>query len=289
MVDKYKFIGDRNIRISDFPTRSDIQYSKKESKTIIKENVKAIDQIREKIMWDKRYSVLIIFQAIDAAGKDGTIKRVLTGLNGATVSVNSFKKPTSEELAHDFLWRVNKKLPQKGTIGIFNRSHYEEVLVTKVHPNYILYQNIPGIDDVSKIDHDFWEKRYQQINSHESQIASNGTIILKFFLNVSKDEQKKRLLSRIEDPLKRFKFSLNDIEQRDHWNQYMDAFQMMINKTSHSHSPWFVIPADDKKAARVLVTTKIREELEKLDLNLPSYDGDFEIDSKQGIAQLHNS
>jgi PPK2 family polyphosphate:nucleotide phosphotransferase len=210
-----------------------------------------------------------VIQAMDAAGKDSVIKHVMSGLNPQGVTVTSFKTPTHQELEHDYLWRHNIALPARGMVGIFNRSHYENVLVTRVHPEYILNENLPGIKSVSDIDKSFWEKRFRQINHFERILVDNGTVILKFFLHVSKKEQKKRFLERINDPAKNWKFSAGDIKERDLWKEYRKAYEDMFENTSNLLAPWFIIPADDKWFTRLVLANIIVSELSRLDLNYP--------------------
>jgi len=217
-----------------------------------------------------KHSVLIILQAMDAAGKDGAVKHIMSGFNPLGVKVYSFKAPNSTELDHEYLWRHQLALPARGEIAIHNRSHYENVLVTKVHPEWILNENIPGIDSVKKIDDAFWKKRYKQIKRFEKNLAENGTVILKFFLHVSKKEQKKRFLERIEDPAKNWKFSLSDLKERAHWDAYQKAYETVLSETSMNVAPWFVIPADDKWYARLAMAEIIASEFAKLDMNYPT-------------------
>jgi PPK2 family polyphosphate:nucleotide phosphotransferase len=206
---------------------------------------------------------------MDAAGKDGAIKHVMSGLNPQGVKVTSFKTPSKEELDHDYMWRHYKALPGRGEIGIFNRSHYENVLVTRVHPEYILNENLPGIEKTEDITPVFWEKRFKQINRFEKNLVQNGTLVLKFFLHVSKKEQKKRFLERIEDPSKNWKFASADVEERAYWNQYMEAYEEMLSATSKEQAPWFVLPADDKWFTRLCLAAIISREFDKLDPTYP--------------------
>jgi PPK2 family polyphosphate:nucleotide phosphotransferase len=206
---------------------------------------------------------------MDAAGKDSVVKHVMSGLNPQGVNVTSFKTPTHQELEHDFLWRHYIALPARGMFGIFNRSHYENVLVTRVHPEYILNENLPGIKELTDIDNSFWEKRFKQINHFEKTLNDNGTVILKFFLHVSKKVQKKRLLERINDPSKNWKFSIGDLKERGLWKDYRKAYEDMLENTSTSQAPWFVIPADDKWFTRFVIANIIVNELGKLDLSFP--------------------
>ena len=214
--------------------------------------------------------MLIVLQAPDTAGKDGAIRHVMSGINPQGCRVHNFKAPSKQELDHDYLWRHYKVLPERGMIEIFNRSHYENVLATKVNPNLILNENLPGIDSVDKIDDHFWENRYDQINNFEKHIYQNGTHILKFFLHLSKDEQKKRLLSRLDNPNKNWKFNKADLEARAQWNEYQTAYEEMLEKTSKEYAPWYVIPADKKFFARVAIGSIILEKLQSLDLRFPS-------------------
>jgi PPK2 family polyphosphate:nucleotide phosphotransferase len=217
-----------------------------------------------------RFSLLLIFQAMDAAGKDGTIKHVMTGVNPQGCQVFAFKKPSDEELDHDYLWRTYKCFPERGRIGIFNRSYYEEVLIVKVHPGILLKQKLPAIKRLSKVNKVFWEKRYRQINDLEQHLVENGTIVLKFFLNVSKEEQKKRFLKRINNPDKNWKFTMGDVEERQYWDKYQQAFEDVLNYTSTEYAPWYIIPADKKWYMRTVVGDIIVHTLESLPLKYPA-------------------
>lgn len=260
----------KKIRVSDFnPSYKGILNGKDEGVKLLEENVNELIELQDKLYAHNRYAVLLIFQAMDAAGKDGTIKHVMSGLNPQGCEVYSFKTPSATELDHDYIWRTYKCLPERGRFGIFNRSYYEEVLVVKVHPEYLLAQNLPGIKTVDAVDNDFWENRYRQINDLEKHLTENGTIILKFFLNVSKEEQKKRFLERIEDPAKNWKFSSNDVKERAHWEDYMDAYSDMLTATSTEHAPWFVIPADRKWYMRYAVSNIIINRLKELKVDYP--------------------
>ena len=215
-----------------------------------------------------RYAILLIFQAMDAAGKDGTIRAVMSGINPAGCQVFSFKQPSAEELDHDFLWRTATRLPERGRIGIFNRSYYEEVLVVKVHPEYLEAQRLPENTDLKKI----WQQRYRSICDHEKHLAQNGTVILKFWLNVSRKEQRQRFLARIDEPSKNWKFSTGDVNERKFWPDYMAAYETAINATSHPWAPWYAIPADDKPFMRMCVADIIVQSLNKLNLAYPNVD-----------------
>jgi PPK2 family polyphosphate:nucleotide phosphotransferase len=220
---------------------------------------------------DDRYAVLIVLQAMDAAGKDGTIRHVMSGLNPQGCQVFSFKKPSEEELDHTFLWRCMKALPERGRIGIFNRSYYEEVLVVRVHPQLLRAQRLPG-DTSGK---DFWRRRYEDINSFEHHLVRNGTVILKFFLNMSKVEQKRRFLDRLDDPKKQWKFSAADLEERTYWKDYMQAYSHALSATSTKWAPWYIIPADHKWLARAAVAEIIARRIRTLGLRYPEPSDDM--------------
>lgn len=258
------------INVSNFKTgyTGNIK-DKKIANEELKDNIDLMTELQDKLYAHNRYSVLIIFQAMDAAGKDGTIKNVMSGLNPQGTQVFSFKSPSAEELDHDYLWRIYQRLPERGRIGIFNRSYYEEVLVVKVHPEYLLKEQLPGINDISQIDDSFWNNRYRQINDMERHLTETGTIILKFFLNVSKEEQRERFLNRIEDPSRNWKFSMADVEERKYWDKYMDAYSQMLTHTSTKDSPWYVIPADNKWFMRLAVSNIIVNRLKELPLEYP--------------------
>ena len=222
-------------------------------------------------------SILVIFQAMDAAGKDSAIEHVMSGLNPQGCQVYNFKVPTSEEYEHDFLWRHYRALPERGRIGIHNRSHYENVLVCKVHPEYILNESLPGYQNVKNIDKKFWENRYESIRNFEKHLHESGTVIIKFFLNVSKDEQKERFLSRIDDPKKNWKFSSGDIIERKLWKEYMKAYENAIEKTSTQDAPWYIIPADNKWYTRLAISKIIKDTMAGLNLKYPKLiDGELD-------------
>lgn len=255
-------------------------YNKESAKGEFKRIRKSLSNLQEKLYAQDRYSILLIFQAMDAAGKDGTIRSVMTGVNPQGCSVVSFKSPSQKELDHDFLWRCYKDLPERGRIGIFNRSYYEEVLVTKVHPQFIINQRIPGINSVEDITDEFWQKRYQSITNFEEHLFHNGVVILKFFLNVSKEEQKLRFLDRINVPEKNWKFNPKDLEERKKWDEYQKAYQMAIQKTASDMAPWFIIPSDSNWMRNLIVSAIISETLEKLKLGFPKL-------SQAEMEQLH--
>jgi PPK2 family polyphosphate:nucleotide phosphotransferase len=261
-------------------------FTKKQGEELLQEGIENMAKLQDKLYAHNEYSVLIVLQAMDAAGKDGAIKHVMSGLNPQGVHVTSFKSPSTEELDHDYFWRHYKALPSRGEIGIFNRSHYENVLITHVHPEYIMNEKLPGINSVKDIDKKFWEHRYEQINRFEKNLAENGTVILKFFLYVSKEEQKKRFLARIEDESKNWKFSLADIKERQYWDDYMKAYDDVLNATSTDYAPWFVLPADDKWFTRLCLGAIIYNAFEKLKLSYPTVSKDQKERLQQAKEQL---
>lgn len=233
---------------------------------LLAEGVARLSELQELLYPHANHALLCVFQAMDAAGKDGTIKHVLSGINPQGVRVTAFKPPSEEERAHDFLWRVSRALPERGHIGIFNRSHYEEVLVVRVHPELLDRQGLPG----HHRDHKVWEHRLDDIAHWERYLARQGTIILKFFLHISPQEQKRRFLERLDNPTKNWKFAPSDISERAHWDTYMEAYEDAIRATAQPHAPWFVVPADNKWFARLVVVAAMIETLEALDLRPPA-------------------
>jgi len=230
----------------------------------------SLAEAQERLYADDRHSLLLVFQAMDAAGKDGTIKHVMSGVNPAGTQVTSFKAPSAEELDHDFLWRVARALPERGRVGIFNRSHYEEVLVVRVHPEYLDGQRLPSDTRGEKL----WRQRYESINDFERHLARNGTVIVKFFLNVSKREQRQRFLDRLDDSDKTWKFNSGDVAERDHWDKYMAAYEDALSATSTDWAPWYVIPADRKPVMRALVAEVVARTVEGMDLRFPEVSDD---------------
>lgn len=260
-----------NFQISKAPTFvKDSSKDLKKIKKHIKKNVKRLAKAQAKLYARHEYSILIVLQGMDAAGKDSMIRHVLTGINPSGFNVASFKQPTAEELDHDYLWRVTRKLPPRGHIGVFNRSYYEDVLVSRVHPQIILNDNLPEVHSLADVNDKFFEKRYKDIRHYEEHLAKNGYIILKFFLHLSKDEQKKRFLARIDTPRKNWKLSSSDIKERQYWNKYQDVYQKAINATSTKKNPWYVIPADDKWYSRLIVSDIITKRIEQLPLSYPA-------------------
>ena len=263
----YLVTPDQPFQLSAMPTRPpDDVPDKKELKSQLKKVVGQLSDLQETLYAHDYHSILLIFQAMDAAGKDSTIRAVLSGVNPAGCQVFSFKQPSTQELDHDFLWRTNLCLPERGRIGVFNRSYYEEVLVVRVHPEYLSQQRIEQPDDLRTL----WQRRYESICSHEKHLAANGTLILKFFLNVSKNEQKSRFLARLSEPEKHWKFSAGDIKERGFWDKYMQAYEDAITATSKHWAPWYVIPADSKPFMQLQVAKLIVANMETLNLRYPT-------------------
>ncbi len=264
------------IKLSQKDTYEDFDASNKELKKELKSIRKDLGDFQDTLYAHAKYGVLVCLQGMDTAGKDSLIREVFKDFNVRGVVVHSFKVPSTLERKHDYLWRHYIDLPERGKFSVFNRTHYENVLVTKVHPEYILGENLPNVDSVDDIDDDFWERRYQQINDFEKHVAGNGTIIFKFFLHLSKEEQRQRLLRRIHLKRKNWKFSPGDLEERKLWDEYQGYYEEAMNKTSKEHAPWFVIPADNKKAARVIVASIMMEALKKYkDIEEPELDDEI--------------
>ena len=265
-------------KLKDYETKASFNLGE-EGKPLVKETlqigVDALAAMQDILYAQDKWSLLIIFQAMDAAGKDGAIKHVMSGVNPQGCQVSSFKAPSSEELDHDFLWRCQKHLPERGRIGIFNRSYYEEVLVVRVHEAILKGQKLPE----KLVTKDIWEDRFQDIRNFEKYLNRNGTIVIKFFLNVSKEEQKERFIERIEDPEKNWKFSAGDVKERGYWNDYMHAYEELIKNTSTEKSPWYVIPADNKSYARIAIASAIITALDEMDLEYPTV-------SEEKLAEL---
>jgi PPK2 family polyphosphate:nucleotide phosphotransferase len=284
---KFKVKSATKVRLKDHPTGYEgTTHDKKEAEALLQESLKQLSVIQDKLYAYNKLGVLIIFQAMDAAGKDGAVKHVMSGLNPQGVKVCSFKAPNALELDHHFLWRHQIALPARGEIAIHNRSHYENVLITRVHPELILNEKLPAIDSVDKIDESFWQMRLRQINSFEKTLVENGTVILKFFLHLSKNEQKKRFLERIENPAKNWKFSAGDIKEREYWKCYQQAYEKAIQATSTDDAPWFIIPADDKWYARLAIASIIHQQFNKLEIDYPVLDKDQKKEHSIAKAQL---
>ena len=262
----------KNFRLKDVDPNDTLDFTKEADKSKAKEalvtGVAALAELQDKLYAQDKWAVLLIFQAMDAAGKDGAIKHVMSGVNPQGCEVYSFKSPSNEDLDHDYLWRCMKDLPNRGHIGIFNRSYYEEVLVVRVHPEFLAKQKLPP----KLVGKNIWEDRFEDIRNFEQYLARNGVVVRKFFLHVSKKEQKRRFLDRIDDPLKNWKFSSNDASERDFWDDYMKAYEEMIQQTATKHAPWYVVPADNKWFTRVVVGSAVIETLASLDLAYPDVD-----------------
>lgn len=277
---------DQKHKVSDFSTDFTADLNQEEAEKLLAENVLKMRKLQDKLYADDRHSILIIFQAMDAAGKDGTIKHVMSGINPQGCQVFSFKQPSKEELDHNFLWRINKALPEKGRIGIFNRSHYEDVLIAKVHPEIVLNTQLPDVKKVEDVDKKFWDRRYEHINNFEKYLSDNGTVIIKFFLNVSKEEQEKRFLSRLDEESKNWKFSSSDLKERAYWDEYMKAYSDMLTHTSTDYAPWHVIPADNKWFMRYAVSEIICEKMKELKLHYPTLTEEAKADLLKAKAIL---
>jgi PPK2 family polyphosphate:nucleotide phosphotransferase len=267
MLSRYRITAPDKFRLKDISPGDtfDLPYSKEEAKDELEDVVKSIAKYQEMLYAHDQWSLLIILQAMDAAGKDSVLDKVMSGINPQGCQVHSFKAPTSTELDHDWLWRTTVALPERGRIGVFNRSYYEEVLVVRVHPEILAKQRVPK----SLVGKDIWQERFDDIRAFEKHMARNGTKILKFFLNVSKEEQKKRFLERIDEPDKNWKFNAGDIAERMLWDKYMDAYEDAIRNTSTEHAPWYVVPADKKWFTRLVVAHAIDEALSDLKLAYP--------------------
>jgi len=257
----------KKVNLAKWPTKVEPVYkSKKKYHKLLRSHVKELSELQRLHYASNRYSLLLIFQAMDAAGKDGAIRHVMSGVNPQGCQVFSFKHPSADELEHDFLWRTTRVLPERGRIGIFNRSYYEEVLIVRVHPQILRMQELPD----ALLDEDtFWKERYRSIVDLENHLYRNGTRIIKFFLHLSKDEQRKRFLDRLDEPDKNWKFSAADLHERQYWAHYMAAYEDCLNATSTDHAPWYIVPADDKKNARLIVSQAILDALNELDMAYP--------------------
>ena len=266
----YRVKPDRKLHLKRFATAVPPLYrSEEDARQQLARQVKRTSELQDVLYADDRHALLLIFQAMDAAGKDGAIKHVMSGVNPQGCQVWSFKQPSTEELDHDFLWRTTVRLPERGRIGIFNRSYYEEVLVVRVHPQYLTAQRLPVANADSKR---FWDDRLRSIRQHEAHLHRNGTRIVKFFLHVSIEEQRRRFLARIDQSQKNWKFSRADVDERSRWDDYMRAYEQAMAATSTDQSPWYVIPADDKKNARLLISQIINDTLGAMDLSYPHLD-----------------
>lgn len=260
--------------------------TKEEGEKLLALGIVKLSEMQDKLYAEGKQSVLLIFQAMDAAGKDSTIKHIMTGLNPQGVKVTSFKAPNKLEQSHDYLWRHYISLPAAGEIAIFNRSHYENVLVTRVHPELLLSETLSGIENQKEVNQKFWNKRFEQINNFERHLSENGTLILKFFLHVSKKEQKRRFIERIDDESKNWKFAVGDLKERAHWKDYRLAYEDLLSNTSTKQAPWFVIPADDKWFMRLIIGKIIYTEFEKLKLEYPKVSPEQKAELLKAKAEL---
>jgi PPK2 family polyphosphate:nucleotide phosphotransferase len=285
-----QFRADNSCQFQNYPTNIADKIPEDKATSGLKKTRKKLAKLQDVMYAHNKYNVLICLQGMDTAGKDSLIREVFEKFNVRGVVVHSFKTPTSKELQHDYLWRHYIVLPERGKFGVFNRTHYENVLVTRVHPEYILNENIPGIDAVEDIPTNFWKQRYQQINNFEKHIVSNGTIILKFYLHLSKDEQKNRLLRRLEKEDHNWKFSPGDLKERKEWDEYMECYEEAIRKTSKAYAPWYIVPADNKKVSRYVVARIILEELEKYkDIRYPEMPVEIEEHKTAYKKELENT
>ena len=288
-IDQFKVPPQKSLALKQYdPAFKDGFKNKKKAKTQLKKDIRLMSELQYRLFAENRQALLILFQAMDAGGKDGAIKHVLSGINPQGCEVHSFKHPSPEELEHDFIWRHYVKLPDRGRIGIFNRSHYENVLITKIHPEILLAENLPGVHSVKDVNKKFWERRYRQINDFEQTISENGTTIIKFFLHLSKKEQKNRFLQRIEMPDKNWKFSAADIEERTFWDDYQKAYELAIGHTSTAHAPWYIIPADHKWFSRVVIGNIIVATLQKMDIQMPKISAEEKSLLQQAKEKLLN-
>ena len=271
MINRFRIDKPDKFRLSNYDPADTcgVDIEKAEAKAMLAEGIDRLSKLQETLYAQDRWAVLAVFQAMDAAGKDSAIKHVMSGVNPQGCQVHAFKQPSHEELDHDFLWRIAKALPERGRIGIFNRSHYEEVLVARVHPEILERQHLPK----AVLGKDIWDERYKRIRHFESHLARNGTLILKFFLHVSKEEQRKRFLARLDEPAKRWKFEMGDVAERKLWDKYMHAYEDAIRHTSREEARWYVVPADNKWFARLVIAEAMVEAMEGLKLEFPKVQG----------------
>jgi len=284
-----KFLVSSKINLKEVPTGFDLKASEKKIDKALESVRIKLGELQETMYAQGKYGVLVCLQGMDTSGKDSLIREVFKDINAQGVVVHSFKVPTELELKHDYLWRHDIALPVRGKFGVFNRTHYENVLVTRVHPNYILSENIPSVNSVEDINEAFWDKRFEQINNFEKHIAENGTIIFKFFLNISKEEQKNRLLRRLNKEEKNWKFSAGDLKERLLWEKYQECYEDALNRTSKPHAPWFNIPADDKSTARYIVAKIMLDTLSTYsDIQEPELNDDMKANLELYKKQLES-
>jgi PPK2 family polyphosphate:nucleotide phosphotransferase len=269
IIEPYCITSGKKFRLKDHdPADTNGLKDKREAQALLEDGIQQLSRMQEKLYAQERWALLLIFQGMDAAGKDSAIKHVMSGVNPQGCDVHSFKSPSNEELNHDYLWRVHKRIPERGKIGIFNRSYYEETLVVRVHPAFLKAQRLPD----RLITKHVWEERYEDMNRFEEYLRRNGVVIRKFFLHLSREEQKKRFLERLEDPKKNWKFSMADAQERSFWKDYQEAYEEMIQRTATKHAPWYVVPADNKWFTRLAVAAAIVEALKELNLAFPEVD-----------------
>ncbi len=272
------------IKLKEIPTFINVETSEKKKEKKLQKIREKLSKLQDKMYAHNKYGVLICLQGMDTAGKDSLIREVFKEFNARGVVVHSFKTPSSNELEHDFLWRHYLALPEKGKFSVFNRTHYENVLITRVHPNYILNENIPNIEKVENLTAEFWENRFESINAFERHLANNGVIIIKFFLHLSKEEQRQRLLRRLETEKHNWKFSPGDLKERELWDKYQECYEDIMNKTSKAHAPWFIVPADNKETARYIVAKTMLDELNKYEFHYP----ELEQEIQDNIKMYHD-
>jgi len=286
IIERFRVADGKHFSLKDYDTDDTLGYKKEEAEATLQELIKDIEVKQTELYAYNRYALLVIFQAMDAAGKDSAIAHSMSGINPQGCQVYSFKQPSTEDYDHDFLWRHYQALPERGRIGIHNRSHYENVLVTKVHPELVLKEQLPGINTVDDIDKKFWEHRYASIRDFEKHLIRNGTCIIKFYLNVSKDEQKERFLKRLDDPEKTWKFSASDIAERKYWDEYMKAYEEAIEATATEDAPWYILPADKKWFTRIAISTVILHTLKKMKMSYPALPDSERAKMEQVKAEL---
>jgi PPK2 family polyphosphate:nucleotide phosphotransferase len=294
LIKRYRIDDPEHFKLAAFDPADTggLDLDKDNSKAMLEQDVERLAKLQERLYAHDRWALLVVLQAMDAAGKDGVIKHVMSGVNPQGCEVHPFKAPNAEELDHDFLWRVAMRLPQRGRIGIFNRSHYEEVLVVRVHPEMLAQQKLPPSLTLPRKrgregrGQDIWKQRFKDIRGFERHLARNGVAVVKFFLHISKEEQQQRLLARVDEPAKRWKFSMTDIAERKLWDKYMDAYEDAIRATSREEAPWYVVPADHKWFARLVVAAAMIDALEALDLEYPKVEGKALVELQQVRAAL---
>ena len=284
LIKRYRIDDPEHFKLAAFDPADTggLDLDKDNAKAMLEQDVERLAKLQERLYAHDRWALLVVLQAMDAAGKDGVIKHVMSGVNPQGCEVHPFKAPNAEELDHDFLWRVAMRLPQRGRIGIFNRSHYEEVLVVRVHPEMLAQQKLPK----QVVGKDIWKQRFKDIRGFERHLARNGVAVVKFFLHISKEEQRQRLLARVDEPAKRWKFSMTDIAERKLWDKYMDAYEDAIRATSREEAPWYVVPADHKWFARLVVAAAMIDALDALDLEYPKVEGKALVELQQVRAAL---